>query len=95
MHHEVCICVHVMCVCVCLYLYLRLLTLGPVLVIVLVSQFFESVYPVLLKDFKEAFIFDLVLFVYVFLVLCSKDVFLGLSVFQSMKSRRFWRWEQQ
>lgn len=74
----------------CVRLYLRLLALGPVRLVVLVSPLFDCIHPVLLKGFREAFVFDLVLFVYVFLVLCSKDVCLGLSVFQSMQKQKIW-----
>lgn len=47
------------------------------------SSFHLSVCDV--REFKEeSFVFDLVVFVYIFLVLCSKDVCLGLLLFQSI-----------
>jgi hypothetical protein len=54
-------------------------------VLAFASQFFSCICLTLLKGFEETFVFDPVIFVYVFLVLCSKDVCLGLSVFQSMQ----------
>lgn len=53
-------------------------------------RFFPCISSGKLKGLKKLLFFDLVVFVYISLALCSKDVCLGLSLFQSIYKLKFW-----